>query len=50
MVAGIAVNLTPQTRVIDKLTVAQLTKKFFDLYGTRRLIAVLTRICHWFLS
>jgi hypothetical protein len=30
-----------------RLVVAQLVKKFAVLYGTQRVIAVLTETCHW---
>jgi hypothetical protein len=43
----IAVLLTLSSRVLlEKLTVAQLVKKFATIYGTRRLIAVFTRARH----
>jgi hypothetical protein len=43
--------LIPQSRVIlEKLTVAQLIKKFPTFYGIQRFITVFTRARHWSLS
>jgi hypothetical protein len=36
--------------LLEKLIVAQLAKKFFDFYETRRFITVFTSVCSWFLS
>jgi hypothetical protein len=36
--------------LLEKLTVAQLVKKFAVIYGTRRFIAVFTRARHWIVS
>jgi hypothetical protein len=47
----VAAQLTPWRRVLmKKLTVTQLVKKFPAFYGTRRIINVFTRACHWSLS
>jgi hypothetical protein len=41
----------PRSEVLlDKLTVAQLVKKFSTIYGTRRLNTVFTTACHSSLS
>jgi hypothetical protein len=37
-------------RVLEKLTVTPLVKKFLAFYGTRRFITVFTPSRHWFLS
>jgi hypothetical protein len=36
--------------LFEKLTVAQLVKKFPAIYGTPWFITVFTRVCHWNLS
>jgi len=36
-----------RSRVIEKLIVAQLVKKFSVFYETRRFITVFLRTCHW---
>jgi hypothetical protein len=41
---------TTRNRVLEKLTVTQLVKKFPALYGTRRFITVFTTAGHWSLS
>jgi hypothetical protein len=44
-------HLNPWSRVLlEKLTVAQLLKKFSNIYRTRRFITLLKRACHWTLS
>jgi hypothetical protein len=43
-------KLTPWRRVLEKLTVAQLVKKFPAFYRNRRLITVFRTDSHWFLS
>jgi len=42
--------LTPWSRVLQKLVVTQLVKKFPTFYGTWRFIIVFTRFHHWSLS
>jgi len=43
--------VSPWKRVLsEKLTVTQLVKKYFDFYGTRRLIIVFRRARHWSFS
>jgi hypothetical protein len=39
---------TPYTRVLDKLTVSQLVKKFPAFDGILRIIIVFTRARHWY--
>jgi len=39
--------LTPWSRVLEKMIVTQLVKKFTAFYGTRRFITVFTRLHHW---
>jgi hypothetical protein len=39
-------ELTTWSRVLEKLIVAQLVKKFLAFYGNRRLIIVFIRACH----
>jgi hypothetical protein len=43
-------QLTPWSRVLEKLTVTQLVKKFPTFYGTQMFITVSTRAYHWSLS
>jgi hypothetical protein len=38
------------SRVLEKLIVVQLVKKFLTFHGTRRFITVFTRTCHQCLS
>jgi hypothetical protein len=42
--------LTPWSRVLAKVTAAQIVKKFPTFYGTWRFITMLTRACHQSLS
>jgi len=44
------IELTPWSRLLEKLIVAQLVKKFLAFYGIWRFITVFTRGCHWTLS
>jgi hypothetical protein len=43
-------NLTPCSRVLEKLMSTQLVKKFPEFYGILKFIAVFKRAFHWFLS
>jgi len=43
-------QITQRSRVLGKLTVTQLVKKFPACYGTRSLITVFTRARQWSLS
>jgi hypothetical protein len=40
----------PRSRVLEKLIITQLVKKFPAFYGTRSFITVFTRALHWSLS
>jgi len=42
--------VSPWSRVLEKLIVNQLVKKFPTFCGTRRFITMFTRAFHWFLS
>jgi len=43
-------SLTPWIKVLEKLTVTQLGKKYPTIYGIWRFITLFTRFCHWSLS
>jgi hypothetical protein len=43
-------ELTPWSKVLEKLIVTQLTKKFLAFYGTRNFVTVFTTARHWSLS
>jgi len=48
---SINTEITPWNRIVlDKLTVAQLPKKFQAFYGIRKFIAVFTTTRHWNIS
>jgi len=47
---SISKQLTPWNRVLEKLIVTKLIKKYPAFYGTRRYITVFTRARHWSLS
>jgi hypothetical protein len=43
-------QLTPWSRVLEKVIVTVLVKKFPIIYGTQGFSTVFTRYCHWSLS